>query len=230
MKESNTTNISFESIGSSSNISSSNNSKSSNQYKNAALSSKSVQKYLHDIDSIIAKRKQELNDIRQRSNNGASNNTLNLDEDSSAVAKKYVEKDSTVKKSLDIGSVSCDNIFTSCGDFKSSCFYQLTAETKNDIANSNNGNHRMRREKSPELTTPYKLEYSMSQPRSLDSKKGEPILDSPMDFDYGDVFPELLVSVERNAQVKGEVIAVSKGTELNLGSWVCFHNPFLKYF
>ena len=136
------------------------------------LSSVAVQKILQDIDSIIAERKQELSNIRQRSNNNSINNSFHSFEKS---ADDYITTThSSVnrnKNSAIVANVLNENIGGTPKNI-----------INHDIDSCNSGDN---------LATPYNLEYSISQPHSASTVEHELLVTSNSQLDFEDPFPQL---------------------------------------
>ena len=132
------------------------------------LSSVAVQKILQDIDTIIAERKQELSNIRQRSSNNSTSNSFYSHE----IADCRNKTSSAIVEN-NLNSFTTENIDRT-----------PTNVINNDVdSNHNEAN----------LATPFNLEYSVSQPHSAGSVEQECVEGNYNNnqLDNEDLFPEL---------------------------------------
>lgn len=140
---------------------------SHNKSQHKTLSSVAVQKILQDIDTIIAERKQELSNIRQRSTNNSTSNSFYSHEKDFADCRN---KTSSVENNVKSFNENIDRTPT------------------NVINNDVDSNHN-----EANLATPFNLEYSLSQPHSAGSVEQECVEGNYNNnqLDSEDLFPEL---------------------------------------
>lgn len=157
------------------------------------LSSVAVQKILQDIDTIIAERKQELSNIRQRSNNNSTSNSFYLHEKDFA-GDNDKSGNGRNKNSSTIVENNVDS-------FNENIDRTPTNVINNDVASYSNGSN---------LITPYNLEYSVSQPHSAGSIEQDGVEENNNPLDSEDLFPELDGAQKELARVQQSLVYYDK--------------------